>query len=78
MTELGRPALNAQIENGFRAVREIADTIPVPLAEAVQDEAERARVVELFDRATTLTRLIKNELSAAMQVTVGFNENDGD
>lgn len=78
LKELDRVTLNTEIETEFRAVLEIAAQIPVPLAEAVLDEAYRPVVVDLFDRATLLTRLIKNQLSAAMQVTVGFNENDGD
>lgn len=78
LKELDRVTLDTEIETEFRAVLERADAIPVSLADAVGDEAYRAQVVDLFDRATLLTRLIKNQLSAAMQVTVGFNENDGD
>ena len=75
---LGSVTLSTQIESELRAVQRLAAAIPVPLAEAVQDESLRPQVVELLDRATVLTRLVKNQLSAAMQVTVGFNENDGD
>lgn len=78
LRSLGRVTLATQIATDLQAVRALAEAIPVSLADAVQSEAERARVVELLDRATTVTRLIKNQLSEAMQVTVGFNENDGD
>lgn len=75
---LGSVTLATQIETELRAVQRLAAAIPAPLSEAVQDESLRPQVVELLDRATVLTRLVKNQLSAAMQVTVGFNENDGD
>ncbi|MEW6273045.1 MAG: imelysin family protein [Thermodesulfobacteriota bacterium] len=70
--------LNREILDEMETVVELADAIPAPLAGAVQDEMLRPRVVELFDHATTLTRLLKNQLPQVMQVTVGFNENDGD
>lgn len=78
LRELDDLTLNAQIQNGFDTVAQQAAAIPLPLAQAVQDDASRAAVEELFANATTLTRLIKNQLSSTMQVTVGFNENDGD
>jgi predicted lipoprotein len=70
--------LNREIADELENVAQLAEAIPAPLAQAVQDEALRPRVIELFEHATTLTRLLKNQLPQVMQVTVGFNENDGD
>ena len=73
-----RDALASTISGEFTALQDRIAAMPAPLAAAVQDEQLRPRVVELLDRATTLSRLIETDLSAAMDVTVGFNENDGD
>lgn len=74
----GRDALAAEITAELRDLQARIAAIPVPLAAAVVDDAYRPAVVGLLDRATALTRLIESELSAAMDVTIGFNENDGD
>lgn len=74
----GRDALAAEITAELRDLQARIAAIPVPLATAVADDAYRPAVVALLDRATALTRLIESELSAAMDVTIGFNENDGD
>lgn len=73
-----RDALASRISAEFTALQDGIAAVPAPLADAVQDERLRPRVVELLDRATALSRLVEMELSAAMDVTVGFNENDGD
>ncbi len=70
--------LNQQILSELAALAELAQAIPASLADAVQDETLRPRVVELRDHATALSRLLANQLPQVMQVTVGFNENDGD
>jgi hypothetical protein len=76
-SSIARPC-DTQIGSELDAVLEEAAAIPVPLAQAVQDEAQRAAVVALLDHATTLTGLFRNQLPAAMEVTVGFDENDRD
>ena len=78
LRSLDRFRLNGEITDAFDSVERLAAAVPVPLTEAVQDEAQRTNVVQLFDAATLLTQLLKNQLSEVMQVTVGFNENDGD
>ena len=73
-----RDALASRITGEFAALQERIAAMPATLAESVQDEGLRPRVVDLLDRATELTGLIETELSAAMDVTIGFNGNDGD
>lgn len=73
-----RDALASQIAGEFATLHEQVVAVPATLADAVQDEVLRPRVVDLLDRATALTGLIEVDLSKAMDVTIGFNANDGD
>lgn len=73
-----RDALASQIAGAFASLQEEIAALPVTLADAVQDENLRPRVVALLDHATTLAGLIETELSSAMDVKIGFNGNDGD
>lgn len=78
LRDSGRDALASSIAAEFAALQTGIASIPVPLADAVQDETMRPAVVALVDHATTLSGLIATDLSEAMDVTIGFNENDGD
>lgn len=78
LQDSNRDALAAQLFGEIDTLQSLAVSIPVPLADAVQDDAQRPRVVEMLDHATTLTKLVETDLSQAMDVTIGFNENDGD
>jgi hypothetical protein len=78
LRDSSRDALAAKLSGEIDTLQSLIASIPVPLADAVQDDAQRPRVVELLDHATTLTKLIETDLSQAMDVTIGFNENDGD
>ncbi|MBY0273750.1 imelysin family protein [Candidatus Binatia bacterium] len=73
-----RDALASQITETFASLQAEITALPVTLAEAVQDEDLRPRVVALLDHATTLAGLIETDLSSAMDVKIGFNSNDGD
>ena len=78
LRDSNREALAARLSGEIDTLQSLVAVIPVPLADAVQDETPRPRVVELLDHATTLTGLVQKDLSEAMDVTIGFNENDGD
>lgn len=73
-----RDALASSIAGEFTALQDRIAAMPATLTEAVQDESLRPRVVDLLDRLRALTRLIETDLSQAMDVTIGFNGNDGD
>lgn len=73
-----RDALASRITGEFTTLQERIAAMPAPLTDAVQDEALRPRVVELLDHATVLSGLIETDVSAAMDVKIGFNGNDGD
>jgi predicted lipoprotein len=78
LRDSSRDALAAQLTGAIDTAQSLVAAIPVPLADAVQDDAQRPRVVELLDQTAALAKLVEIDLSAAMDVTIGFNENDGD
>jgi hypothetical protein len=78
LRQIGRGELADRIAAEFDDVDARLRTIPVPLSEAVTDPGLADELTALFDAATRLTRTLKNDLSFALSVTIGFNSNDGD
>jgi len=70
--------LDAQIGAGFSQARQTLDKIGMPLAQAVQDPAQRALVEQLQSELSQLKRLFARELTAALDLSLGFNSLDGD
>ena len=78
LSQIGRVELSQRLITEIDGTVESAQAIPVPFDQAVQDPALAPETQQLFDVATSLTRTIKNDVSFAMSVTIGFNGNDGD
>jgi predicted lipoprotein len=74
----GEASLDGEIERLFDGALARARGLPPSLSDVVADPARRTDAAQLFDEVTQLTQLIKNDLSEATGVVVGFNENDGD
>jgi predicted lipoprotein len=74
----GEASLDGEIERLFDLAIARARSLPASLSEIVADPAKNADVSQLYSEVTQLTQLIKNDLSEATGVVVGFNENDGD
>lgn len=66
------------LRKAFAMTRETAASIDKPLAEAVVDPAERAKVEKLATQIQALRQLVGTRLAAALGLSVGFNALDGD
>jgi predicted lipoprotein len=70
--------LDAPIEADFEAALSALAAIRVPLAEAVAEPGARAQVETLRTRVSELKARIGGELAPALELTLGFNNLDGD
>lgn len=66
------------LRKAFAMTRETAASIGKPLAEAVVDPTERAKVEKLATQIQALRQLVGTRLAAALGLSVGFNALDGD
>lgn len=71
-------AVAAVIEDRLARAREAAAAIPLPLREAVEDPAARARVEALADQIRELRARVVERLGPTLGVASGFNALDGD
>jgi hypothetical protein len=74
----GDPALDEQVRAGFDQTLETASSVPLPLAEAVEDPAARNQVQRLVDQIKQLRELIRGPIAATLGLSIGFNATDGD
>ena len=59
-------------------IQDTLATINVPLNKAVLDETNRKQVEALHNEFGALNSLLKNKVAPALNVSLGFNANDGD
>ena len=67
-----------QVRAGFDQALQTAQSIPLPLAEAVEDAAARDQVQRLVDQIKQLRELIRGPVAATLGLSIGFNATDGD
>lgn len=77
-TELVDRALHRQIETGFERVRSRLAEITKPLPQAVQDPAQRVLLERLQTELSLLKKLVARDLTATLNLSLGFNSLDGD
>lgn len=78
LNESGRGDLAAAIRGDLEAAIDIAETLPMPLADAVADAAARPQVERLFALVNSAREHVGAELGAALGLSMGFNSLDGD
>ncbi|MBV1915722.1 MAG: imelysin family protein [Pseudomonadales bacterium] len=55
-----------------------AETISLPLTDAITDPAQSALAIALEQTLSDLTSFVKNDFAYSLDATIGFNANDGD
>jgi predicted lipoprotein len=70
--------LKARLAKAFDQAIVAAKDVPEPLDKAVVDPEARKKVELLFVRLNQLRDIAKQEMPAALGITLGFNELDGD
>jgi uncharacterized protein len=71
----GRPMLT---DKAFTASLEAADKVTSPIAEALDDPAQKAALDQMVAASSELQTLIGEGLSTALRLSVGFSSLDGD
>lgn len=74
----GDKKLDDLFRRAFRQTIATADSVSLPLKEAVKDEKERAKLVQLAKEAMALKQLLATRLTTALDIPLGFNALDGD
>ncbi|EIJ43605.1 putative periplasmic lipoprotein [Beggiatoa alba B18LD] len=71
--------LDTEIQQQIQSTIDVIQTIKLPLNDTLTVKSEeRAKLERLFFELDILTRLIKTNLTEALQITTGFNSLDGD
>lgn len=70
--------LDKLLRKGFRATLETARSIAGPLEEAAADPARRDIVEKLLVQVRALRQIVRNRLTSALDLPIGFNALDGD
>ncbi len=78
LSEQGQDGLGQTLLKGLTRPLDTADTIDLPLHEAVGDEPERQKVEQLLQEVISLRALFTGTLADAADLTIGFNKSDGD
>lgn len=71
-------ALDDLMRRAFAQTLATADSVTVPLTEAVADPTERAKLEQLKTEVTALKTLLGRRVTAAAAIPLGFNALDGD
>ncbi len=72
------PDLARQFQQQFEIVIQTAQTLEIPLSQAVSDPLHRAPVVQLRQEVKQLRELVEKQLTTAIDISLGFNALDGD
>ena len=72
------PKLDRLMRKAFRATLKTARSVDRPLEQAATDPALRPRVAKLALQARALKQIVRDRLSKALGLAVGFNALDGD
>ncbi len=78
LSEAGQEALDQTLRKGLDQTIDTADTIDLPLHEAVGSETARPKVEKLLQEVKSLRALLTGTLADAADLTIGFNKSDGD
>ena len=78
VTRHGETALAESLREGFAAAISKAESITLPLRDAVTHPGERAKLLDLLQNLRALRALVAGPLSRATGILVGFNSQDGD
>lgn len=70
--------LDDLLRRAFAQTLATANSIDMPLSQAVKEPAERAKLVKLKTEATALKTILAKQLTAALGIPLGFNALDGD
>lgn len=70
--------LDARLENAWASALDALEAIGKPLDAAVSDPVERPKVEALRQRVSELKAMISSDLAPALDLTLGFNNLDGD
>lgn len=70
--------LDDLLRRAFAQTIATADSVKLPLAEAVSDPAERAKLETLKTEAGALKAILAQRVTAALGIPLGFNALDGD
>lgn len=74
----GVAGLPMLMREGFAASLEAAGKVTLPVAEALEDPAQKAALNEMVAASSKLQTLIGEDLSTALRLSVGFSSLDGD
>jgi predicted lipoprotein len=77
-TAAGDPLLGRALAGMIADARQRLETLPLPLAQAAQDPALHAELVEIADLLHRAHRLAERTLADTVGLTAGFNASDGD
>lgn len=78
LTESADPKLDKLMRKAFRATLKSARSIDPSLAEAATNEELRPQAEKLALQVQALTQIVRQRLTKALELAVGFNELDGD
>ena len=70
--------LDKLLRKGFRATLQTVRSIAGPLEEAAADPAQRDTVEKLLVQVRALRQIVRNRLTSALDLPIGFNALDGD
>ncbi|MDQ2106709.1 hypothetical protein QSG27_28750, partial [Azospirillum sp. C340-1] len=66
------------LEDGFTAAVRAAEAIPAPINVAVADAAKRKPVETALQRVKDVRNLLTGTVAPLLEISIGFNELDGD
>ncbi len=74
----GNKDLDDLLRRAFAQTRRTAESVKIPLAEAIIAKDERPKVERLQTEAAALKAILAKDLTAALGIPLGFNALDGD
>lgn len=74
----GDRKLDDLFRRAFKQTIATADSVSLPLKEAVKDKAERVKLLQLAKETAALKQLLATRLTGALDIPLGFNALDGD
>jgi predicted lipoprotein len=76
--ELGDQPIAQQINDQFTQAIKLTETLRLPLDQAVKNPQERPKLIQLQTKLQQLHQLIKQEMATILNLSLGFNNLDGD
>jgi len=78
LTQQGEAALAKRLKEQFKATTNKLDALPDSLAASLKDQEGYRELQSLFITVTQLQQLMTDQVAPALNITRGFNSNDGD